>query len=139
MGDWIMVIKGVGPHGNKKKDDAESLMVEAVDQLKARGHAVQDALFMAGQVVTKETVRANLKKHQIIVNSTLVGTDEDSLTGLEIKALAEILPHWILRSLTGGVVDNGDNVVFGADGAIGPFGFIANPREVSGFAAPQEV
>jgi hypothetical protein len=43
MGNWHISIKGVGIHHNGRKDDAEQMAADFVDELKKAGHSVTHA------------------------------------------------------------------------------------------------
>jgi hypothetical protein len=49
MGNWSIVIHGTGSHNNTNNpEDANRMTAKFVDDLKAKGHSVQSALFTTG-------------------------------------------------------------------------------------------
>lgn len=49
MGDWAIVIRGLGIHHNKNRpDDANRMAAAFVEDLKEAGHTVKSATFTSG-------------------------------------------------------------------------------------------
>ncbi len=60
MGNWHISIKGCGIHHNGRKDDAEQMAADFVDQLKASGQTITSADVTVGSVVNVEDRGAGL-------------------------------------------------------------------------------
>lgn len=43
MGNWVMTVKGIGPHGNNSDTDPERAMQHLCDYMKSNGHRVDSA------------------------------------------------------------------------------------------------
>lgn len=48
MGNWSVVITGVGPHHNNKPIDVEKIVEKAVQELKDNGHYLEYVSVVAG-------------------------------------------------------------------------------------------
>jgi hypothetical protein len=53
MGDWIISIRGIGPHDNQKPFDVEFLLEKFLMDLKAAGHIEMEAIFSTNSRVLK--------------------------------------------------------------------------------------
>jgi len=57
MGNYIIVIQGVGPHGNGRKEDAEQIYARFVEDMKAVGHSVHhSSIHMSGAYFDPATI-----------------------------------------------------------------------------------
>lgn len=45
MGNWTIVIKGHGPHGNNSMDDADFMAKDLVNDLEGGDHTLESATF----------------------------------------------------------------------------------------------
>jgi hypothetical protein len=52
MGQWVMHIEGHGIHDNGRPDDAEVMLKEFVEKLRAAGHSLGGVSFTAGATKT---------------------------------------------------------------------------------------
>jgi hypothetical protein len=49
MGDWTIVIHGLGAHHNGKDFDADKMAQDLVYELRRQGHTIKDAKFTYGE------------------------------------------------------------------------------------------